>query len=69
MEQLTFLDELQDLGGERKSARRARRAPREAACGTGPVQRAFDFERAPTRRAARVIRLPTASAPSERDAD
>ena len=69
MKQLTFLEELQDLRGERKSARRARRAPRETPGGVDQVQRAFDFERAPTRRAARVIRLPTASAPSERDSD
>ena len=72
MEQLTFLNELHDLRGERKSARRARRVSREAGqpCGAGQVQRAFDFERAPKgRSAARVFALPTARAPRERDAD
>jgi tetratricopeptide (TPR) repeat protein len=69
MEQLTFLDELQDLRGERKSTRRARRAPRAV----GPpcnadLQRAFDFERAvPGRGTARVLAFPGAA--RERDAD
>jgi tetratricopeptide (TPR) repeat protein len=71
MEQLTFLDELHDLRGERKSARRAPRArtPREAArpCGAESAQAAFDFERTP-RALARVLTLPTADA-RERNAE
>jgi tetratricopeptide (TPR) repeat protein len=69
MEQLTFLDELHDLRGERKSARRPRRAPRESAppCSAG-LQRAFDFEPAAQGRSgARVLAFPGAS--RERDAD
>src|SRR5262249_18803546 len=63
MEQLTFLNELHDLRGERKRPRRAQRAPREAAqpCGAEPGQRVFDFEGALERpAAARVVALPTA---------
>jgi tetratricopeptide (TPR) repeat protein len=70
MEQLTFLPELQELRGERKSARRAQRArtPREAdSCGAQPGQETFDFQRAPdARRMARVVALPAADAARER---
>src|SRR5258705_7072930 len=63
MEQLTLLPELHELRGERKSARRAR-APREGAprCGAEADQSAFDFERAPVRRMARVLAHPAAAA-------
>jgi len=51
MEQLTFLPELQELRGERKSARRAQRGrgARETPSpgGAASDQSAFDFERAP----------------------
>ena len=69
MEQLTLLPELHELRGERKSARRGR-APREAGprCGIESEQSAFDFERAPDRRMARVLALPTTAA-RERDAE
>src|SRR5262245_57897303 len=69
MEQLTFLDELHDLRGARKSARRARRSPREGRppCGSEHDQRAFDFERAAVVRGARVYALPSAG--RDRDAD
>ena len=70
MEQLTFLPELQELRGERKSARRAQRArtPREAGSwGAQPGQATFDFERAPgARRMARVVALPAADAARSR---
>lgn len=63
MEQLTLLPELHELRGERKSARRGR-APRDAGarCGTGSDQSAFDFERAPERRLARVLAHPAVAA-------
>jgi tetratricopeptide (TPR) repeat protein len=68
MEQLTFLDGLHDLRGERKRPRRARRGSREAGRPCGGDQRAFDFERAAkSRHSARVLTLPTAS--RERDAE
>jgi len=70
MEQLTLLEELHDLRGERKSARRAARgrAPREAGrAGTAPGQGAFDFEPAPGP-LARVLALPIADV-RERDAE
>ena len=70
MEQLTFLPELQELRGERKSARRAQRTrtTREAAsCGAQPGQAAFDFERAVEgRRLARVVALSAAEATRQR---
>ncbi len=68
MEQLTFLDELQDLRGARKSVRRARREARPP-CGTEQSQRAFDFARNAKGRLARVFALPTAGAARTRDAD
>jgi tetratricopeptide (TPR) repeat protein len=71
MEQLTFLPELQELRGERKSARRAQRGrgARETPSpgGAASDQSAFDFERAPDRpRMARVLALPAAEATRER---
>jgi tetratricopeptide (TPR) repeat protein len=69
MEQLTLLEELRDLRGARKSARRAARRGSAPPCGAEPGQRAFDFERSPEARGgARVLVLPTAAA-RERDAD
>jgi tetratricopeptide (TPR) repeat protein len=70
MEQLTLLEELHDLRGERKSARRAPRgrAPREAGRphGVESGQGAFDFD-APGS-LARVLAFPTAAA-RERNAE
>jgi tetratricopeptide (TPR) repeat protein len=58
MEQLTLLQELHDLRGERKGARRAGRARRTALpCGPDSDQFAFDFERAVGARSAVRLRL------------
>ena len=71
MEQLTFLPELHELRGERKSARRAQRWRATQATGspggTAPNQAAFDFARAADApRTARVFALPAADAAVDR---
>jgi tetratricopeptide (TPR) repeat protein len=73
MEQLTLLQELHELRGQRKGARRAQRArvPRGpgSACGADAGQRAFDFDRVPRAPLARVLELPVADARAREAAD